>query len=155
MKTIAIIAAGVALAGPAAAQSLRPSLDYASAATIRDTCIAWAGERDLKITLFVMDAHGRPITSAHMDGVSTAAGEIARWKAESSSKSGRATAALAAMKPPANMPTVAAIGGGVPIYTTDGILLGGVGASGAKSEEDAACGTAGVEAAGLSASRPE
>jgi hypothetical protein len=30
------------LAAPAGAQTARPMLDYASAATIRDACVAWA-----------------------------------------------------------------------------------------------------------------
>ena len=42
-KAIAALLALLAL--PASAQTPRPTLDYASAATIRDTCVAWAMER--------------------------------------------------------------------------------------------------------------
>ena len=94
------------------------------------------------------------VTYAHMDGVKPGVGEVAQWKAKSSSKYGRSTGAFASLSPPVNMPNVATIRGGVPIYTKNGVLLGGVGISGAKSEDDAACGTAGVEAAGLTTAAP-
>jgi len=44
--------------------------------------------------------------------------------------------------------------GGVPIYSADGILLGGVGVSGGKPADDAACAAAGIEAAGLKIAKP-
>lgn len=140
-------------AGAASAQTMRPTLDYASASTIRETCLAWAGQRGKPIAIAVFDARGMLIAYAHQDGVSTAVGEVARWKGESSAKFGRATADLAQLSPPANMPAVATIRGGVPIYAADGTLLGGVGTSGMSSEDDAACGTAGITAAGLRTSR--
>jgi glc operon protein GlcG len=136
------------------AQTARPSLDYASAATIRDTCIQWAKSKQLRVAIVVLEPHGMPVTLAHMDGVSVAGGEIAQWKAVSTAKFGRATADMAALNPPANMPNVATLQGGVPIYTADGVLLGGVGVSGGKPAEDAACATAGIEAAGLKPAKP-
>lgn len=147
-------AAALLLAGPAAGQSVRPTLDYASAATIRDTCVAWAKTHGLKVAIVVIEPHGMPVTLAHMDGVTMGGGEIAQWKAMSAAKFGRATADTAALNPPANMPSVATIQGGVPIYSGDGVLLGGVGVSGGKPAEDAACATAGIEAAGLKTVRP-
>ncbi|WP_417620722.1 GlcG/HbpS family heme-binding protein [Parasphingorhabdus sp.] len=152
------ILSGMVVAGAlsigAHAQTAKPTLDYSSAATIRDTCLKWASEHDLKVAIAVMDTHGMLVTFAHMDGVKPVIGEVAQWKARASSQYGRSTEALAALNPPANMPGVATIRGGVPIYTRDGLLLGGVGTSGAKSEEDATCGTAGVEAAGLTTAAP-
>lgn len=148
-----MLAAG-ACAAAAPAQTMRPTLDYASAGTIRDTCLAWAGERGKAIAIAVFDARGMLVTYAHQDGVNTAVGDLARWKGEASAKFGRATADIAKLNPPANMPGVATIRGGVPIHATDGTLLGGVGTSGMSSEDDAACGTAGIEAAGLRTSRP-
>ncbi|WP_156840559.1 GlcG/HbpS family heme-binding protein [Novosphingobium aquimarinum] len=136
------------------AQTLRPALDYASAATIRETCLAWAGERGMKAAIAVRDPRGMLVAYAHLDGTSTAAGEAALWKSDSASRFGAATADLAKLNPPANMPAVATIRGGVPIYTKDGVLLGGVGVSGMKSEDDAACASAGIEAAGLVPARP-
>lgn len=145
--------AALFLAAPAAAQTARPALDYAAAATIRDTCVSWAKARGLRVAIVVLEPHGMPLTLAHMDGVSTGGGEIAQWKAVSAAKFGRATADTAALAPPANMPSVATIQGGVPIYTAEGALLGGVGVSGGKPAEDAACAAAGIEAAGLRPAR--
>ncbi len=149
-----LAAIALCLSVPAAAQTARPSLDYATAATIRDTCISWATARRLRLAIVVLEHHGMPVTVAHMDGVSMGGGEIAQWKALSAARFGRATADTARMNPPANMPSVATLEGGVPIYTADGALLGGVGVSGASPADDAACATAGIEAAGLSAARP-
>ncbi|MND09203.1 hypothetical protein D3C83_323520 [compost metagenome] len=46
-------------------------------------------------------------------------------------------------------PGLATWEGGLPIFSADGVALGGVGVSGADSAEDAACGKAGIVAAGL------
>ena len=48
-KTIVALLAALAMSAPAVSQTPRPMLDYASAATIRDTCIAWATQRDLTV----------------------------------------------------------------------------------------------------------
>lgn len=154
MKHPLLLATTLCMASVATAQTARPALDYASAATIRDTCLAWAKEHGQKIAIVVLDPRAMPVTLAHMDGVSTAGGEIAQWKAVSAAKFGRPTAEFVAMTVPSGMPSVAAIAGGVPIYTADGVLLGGAGVSGAKPAEDVACAAAGIEAAGLKPARP-
>ena len=141
------------LAPPTIGQTARPVLDYTSAATIRDTCLAWAKQRGLKVAMLILVSRALPVTLAHMDGVSPAGGEIAEWKAVSAAKFGRATADFVTMNPPAGMPNVAAMQGGVPIYTADGALLGGAGVSGARPADDAACASAGIEAAGLRPAR--
>ena len=64
------------LAAALPAQTARPSLDYAIAATIRDTCTEWAKARQLRVAIVVLEPHGMPVTLAHMDGVSAAGGEI-------------------------------------------------------------------------------
>ena len=46
----------LAVAAPAPAQTARPMLDYATAAKVRDGCLAWAGERGLKVAVAVYDA---------------------------------------------------------------------------------------------------
>lgn len=148
------LALALLVAGPTSAQTARPALDYGSAATIRDTCVGWAKARNLRIAIIVMEPHGMPVTLAHMDGVSTGGGEIAQWKAVSAAKFGRATSETAALNPPAHMPSVATIMGGVPVYTGDGVLLGGVGVSGGKPADDAACAASGIEAAGLKPAKP-
>ncbi|TIX51468.1 GlcG/HbpS family heme-binding protein [Alteraurantiacibacter aquimixticola] len=139
--------AGLTLAMPLQAQTPRPMLDYDTAATIRDTCIAWAEERELTIAVAVYDEAGRLITFAFMDGTATAVTDFAMWK-------GRSAATVhVASKETANWgqgaPGVATWEGGVPFFTGDGVALGGVGVSGADSADDTACGEAGIAAAGL------
>ena len=155
MKMLALTVLPMLLiAAPATAQTLKPTLDYASAAKIPDGCLVWAAAHDRRMATAILDARGMEVTFAHMDGVNMGIGDIARWKANSAAKFGRATVENAARNPPANMPNVAAVGGGVPIYATDGTLLGGVGTSGGSPDEDAACGAAGIAAAGLKPARP-
>ncbi|MBO9378384.1 heme-binding protein [Sphingomonas histidinilytica] len=154
LRSSLAIAAGLLVATTAAAQTARPALDYASAAKIRDTCLDWASKNGKRMTVAVMDTHGMLVAYAHMDGASYQAGEVARWKATAASRFGRSTADLARLNPAANVPNVATIPGGLPIYTSAGVALGGVGVSGGKIDEDVACGTAGIAAAGLSADKP-
>ena len=45
----ALVGLALAAAMPAPAQTARPMLDYATAAKIRDGCLAWAGERKLTL----------------------------------------------------------------------------------------------------------
>lgn len=147
MRLATAFAAAVLVCAPAGAQTPRPMLDYASAATIRDTCIAWAAERDLAVAVAVYDEAGRLLAFAHMDGGSTAVGEIAMWKGRSAATLHVASAETANWGPGA--PGVATWQGGTPFFTQDGVALGGVGVSGAPSADDAACGEAGIAAAGL------
>ncbi len=150
---LALAGAIALVAGASHAQTLRPALDYASAATIRDTCIAWAAERKLAVSVAVFDRHGNLVASGHMDGAPAAVGEIAQWKARSAARMQVRTALTAKWGGAA--PGIANWQGGVPFATTDGAPLGGVGASGASSEEDEACGRAGIAAAGLVAIESE
>ena len=144
------LTAAVLLAGtPAAAQTARPMLDYATAATVRDACIAWAGERELSVAVAVYDAAGRLIAFAHMDGAATAVAEFAMWKGRSAATIGFPSSETANWgRGPASLSTWE---GGLPFFAADGVPLGGVGVSGAESADDAACGAAGIAAADLNA----
>jgi uncharacterized protein GlcG (DUF336 family) len=143
----AIALTAAAFTSGALAQTARPMLDYSSAATIRDTCVAWAKGEGLAVGVAVYDERGTLMAFALMDGASTSAGEVAQWK-------GRSAATIhVASKETADWgkvpPGVATWEGGTPFFTQDGTPLGGVGVSGAESEEDTACGQAGIAAAGL------
>lgn len=148
MKQAAIAAVALlALALPAAAQTARPMLEYTTAATIRDGCVAWAREQGLAVGVAVYDERGTLLAFALMDGASTSAGEVAQWK-------GRSAATIhVASKETADWgkvpPGVATWEGGTPFFTAEGVALGGIGVSGAESAEDTACGQAGIAAAGL------
>jgi glc operon protein GlcG len=136
-----------ALAAPGAAQTARPMLDYASAAAIRDGCVAWAGERRLAVAVAVFDERGTLMAFALMDGAASAVGDYAQWKGRSAATIHVASAETAEWG--RGPPGLATWEGGVPVFSGEGVALGGVGVSGAESAEDAACARAGVAAAGL------
>ena len=143
----AMLLAILTLAGPAGAQTARPMLDYASAAKIRDGCVAWATERKLAVAVAVFDERGTLMAYALMDGAPSAVGGYAQWKGRSAATIHVASAETANWgRGPAELATWE---GGTPVFSAGGAPLGGVGVSGAESAEDAACGQAGIAAAGL------
>lgn len=144
---LALIVPLLALAAPAPAQTARPMLDYATAAKIRDGCLAWAAERKLTLAVAVFDETGRLIAFAFMDGTPTAVTGFAEWKGKSAATIHVASKETA--KWGQGAPGVASWEGGTPIFTRDGTALGGVGVSGGESAEDSACGEAGIAAAGM------
>ena len=147
MKKAAISLAMLMISTPLAAQTPRPMLDYASAATIRDTCLAWAAERRLTVAVAVFDESGKLLALAHMDGAASAVGDFAQWKGRSAATVHVASATTAEWG--RGPPGLATWEGGLPIFSAAGVALGGVGLSGAESAEDVACGRAGIAAAGL------
>jgi uncharacterized protein GlcG (DUF336 family) len=147
MKRSALLAM-LALSAPLAAQTPRPMLDYASAATIRDTCLAWAAERQLTVAVAVFDESGKLLALAHMDGAASAVGDVAQWKGRSAATVHVASATTAEWG--RGPPGLATWEGGLPVFSAAGVALGGVGVSGAESADDVACARAGIAAAGLS-----
>lgn len=142
-----IIAASMLLAGPANGQTMRPTLDYKTAAAIRDGCIAWASKHNLKVAVSVFDPQGTLIAFAHMDGAPVAVGAISQWKGKSAATMQETTQETGTWG--GNAPGIASWGGGVPFFAADGTPLGGVGTSGAESSEDIECGEAGMAAASV------
>lgn len=143
----ALAALSLTIAAPAPAQTARPTLDYATAAKIREGCLAWAAERKLTLAVAVFDESGRLITFALMDGTPTAVAGFAEWKGKSAATIHVASKETA--KWGQGAPGLASWEGGTPIFTPDGAALGGVGVSGGQSAEDSACGEAGIAAAGM------
>jgi uncharacterized protein GlcG (DUF336 family) len=143
-----VVAALAMLAAvPAPAQTARPMLDYATAAKVRDGCLAWAAERKLSVAVAVYDESGRLVAFAHADGAPTAVADFAMWKGKSAGTIHVASKDTANWgNGPANLATWE---GGTPIFTREGIALGGVGVSGASAADDSACGEAGIAAAGM------
>jgi glc operon protein GlcG len=143
----ALAGLALAVAMPTPAQTARPMLDYATAAKIRDGCLAWAAERKLTLAVAVFDESGRLITFAFMDGTPTAVTGFAEWKGKSAATIHVASKETA--KWGQGAPGVASWEGGTPIFSPTGAALGGVGVSGGESAEDSACGEAGIAAAGM------
>lgn len=147
VKVRATLLALLFCSAPLAAQTARPMLDYSSAATIRDACVAWAGQRDMTIAVAVFDESGKLLAFAHMDGAASAVGEFAQWKGRSAATIHVASAETANWGN--GPPGLATWEGGLPVFSADGVPLGGVGVSGAASADDVACARAGIVAAGL------
>lgn len=151
-KLLTAIIALSALAGNATAQEMRPVITLETAQTITTTCLAHAVENDMVIGIAVFDHGGVLKSFAAMDGLATAIVDVAMWKGKSAATYGFATAETANWGGAA--PGIAVWAGGLPVYDGNGVLLGGVGVSGADSDDDVACVRAGIEAAGLSGDRP-
>ncbi|WOI54014.1 heme-binding protein [Parvularcula sp. LCG005] len=142
-----------AVATMAHAQRMRPVLDLSTAATIQESCLSHARKSGQAIAIAVYDHSGELISFAKMDAASTAAAEIAKWKGKSSSTYGFSTAQTAEWNGP-TAPYIATFQGGLPLFDSDGIMIGGVGVSGAPSEFDEECGRKGADAVGLLTERP-
>lgn len=140
-----------AASSPLLAQAQRPMLEYSSAAAIRDGCLAWAKDHDLTIAVAVFDESGKLLAFAHMDGAASAVGEFAQWKGRSAATIHVASSETASWGQ--GPPGLATWEGGLPIFSTNGVALGGVGVSGAESSDDVACGRAGIAAAGLNVAK--
>ncbi len=122
------------------------SLD--TAGKMRDTCLAWAKDRKLNVAIAIYDDAGRLVTFARMDGANTAVSDIAMWKGRSAATYRVASAETAKWNNPA-FPGISTGGGGTAIFTGDGKPLGGIGVSGASTEDDIACGEAAIAAVSL------
>lgn len=153
MKHIVAAACLVAITTAAPAQEMKPVLGYATAAKMRDACLAFAEKNQLGVSIAVHDEAGRLLAFAKMDGASTAVSDVAMWKSKSAATYRFASADTARWNIP-NAPNISTAGGGVAVFTADGQPLGAIGVSGAQTEDDIACAEAGIAAAGLRSSRP-
>ncbi len=162
-KLAALAATGFLSAGlwvtSATAQDMRPVLNAASAQAIVDGCRVYAVDKGWALNIAVLD-QGRNLQAfLRMDGAPLGSIEIAQWKANATASFARATKATAerAREFPAlaAAPNIAIFEGGEPIFSEDGVHLGGVGVSGATGAQDAECARAGIAAAGLAHSRVE
>jgi uncharacterized protein GlcG (DUF336 family) len=104
------------------------------------------------VAVAVFDERGTLMAFALMDGAASAVGDYAQWKGRSAATIHEASAVTAEWG--RGPPGLATWEGGTPVFSTGGAALGGVGVSGAESAEDAACGRAGIAAAGLKDAKP-
>ncbi len=135
---------------------MRVTLELAT--RICEAAITRARELGLRVSVAIVDASGNLVQVVRMDGCNFLSPDIARGKALAAAAwqvpSGDLAARWAA-SPLAGPGMIAASGhrivpvaGGVPIVR-DGLVIGAVGVSGARSDEDAQVATAGVESVGL------
>lgn len=133
----------------------RPVLTLDVAQRMANACIALAEERGWPMHVAIKDTGDDLLFYARMDGSALGSGTIAMQKASVSAKAPWSTAQVGRMAFDANtgQPTGMAFvegnilfGGGLPIMTSDGIHLGGIGVSGALPQEDEECAQAAIDA---------
>ena len=117
-----------------------------------DAGLAYARERDLKMTVIVLDVTGLPVAAARMDGARTITWDIGLAKANTALRFQSSTADLKERVKPENKvaigslaPSIAFLGGGLPIVR-DGVVVGAIGTSGAAEEQDVECAEAALAA---------
>ena len=143
-----LIAAMLALASPIEAKvAVNRWIDSGDAARLTDACLALAAQSGWKVHVAVLNGHGDLIRFVGMDGASRTSGVFAVEKARTVFRTGRSTRDVAKMDPNAQQVFDAVtLTGGVPVMV-DGRLVGTVGVSGAKPDDDEACANAGIAAA--------
>ena len=151
--------AAVALVSAPAQSQTAPRFDAKAAQAIVSGCVAEAATKMQSHAIAVVDTGGHLVAALRMDGNGSGMMDFALVKAEAAAAWGFSTAQMAegAKGTPgfALAPHVVTVAGGVPIFSADGkTRLGAAGASGEAPEDDAACVTAGIVAAGLRSTRP-
>ena len=130
-----------------------PFLELARGAV--DAGLAFARERDLRMTVVVMDATGTICAAARMDRSRPITYQIAVAKANTARLFETSTAILVGRVKPENKiaigqigTDIAFLGGGVPIVR-DGDVIGAIGASGATEDLDIECADVALAGTGL------
>ena len=145
------LAALSAFGSAAQAQTARPSLDLATAKAIGEGCEKYAASKGWRMITAVHDSAGNPKYFSRMDGSILISVQVAQLKADTSASlpvSTRQFRELAKGIPGAEvLPRTTSIIGGLPIMTSKGVHIGGVGVSGGTEEEDEECAKKGLEAA--------
>lgn len=154
---LTIIAAHAAVTAMAV-QAPAPRLTDASAQAIVEGCRSFAADNALTVAIAVLDDRSELVAYLRMDGLRQGPAELALEKADYSARWGSETKRLADAVAEGNLGWALTSGGtpiegGVPVYSTEGVLLGGIGVSGASAADDAKCARAGLAKAGLKDSR--
>ena len=153
MRALALLILGL----PTAA-SAQTALDAKAAQAIVTGCAAHATAKQQSHAIAVVDLGGHLVAALRMDGNGSGIMDFSLAKAKAVAAWGFPTAQMEenAKGTPgfANAPHVVTVGGGVPVWSSDGkTRIGGVGTSGEAPTDDAACAEAGIRAAGLRSTR--
>jgi len=138
----------------------RPVLSNALAQEMVEACFAHqAAGGYSNVTVFVVDDGGHLLAAARQDDACRACADIAENKAITAALYGVPTRVMADLSFGENrdgvgaglpgaafVPGIVAFAGGLPISTGDGSVIGGIGVSGASSDEDEQCAQAGIDA---------
>jgi len=158
IRTVVLVVGGLVVPFGQASGQVPSGLDASAAQSIVRACADFATGKGQSHAIAVVDVSGSLVAFLKMDGNTPGIAEFALRKADAVAHWRFPTAAMlgAAESTPGfgDAPRVVTVAGGVPIFTADGVaFLGAVGVSGEAPEDDAACATAGIEAAGFSAER--
>lgn len=132
----------------------QPVLPLALAQRMVDACVVLATREKWKMHVAVKDAGDDLIAYARMDGSPLGSQQGAMMKASNGAAMGVATGVLGkvafdaksgAPTAVAFIPGVVPMAGGLPIKA-GGVLVGGIGVSGAAPQQDEACAQAGIDA---------
>lgn len=161
-RTVCAVAFAAATPMIVNAESLaaKPVLSNALAQEMVAACFAdQAANGYSNINVYVVDDGGHLLSASRQDGACKACADIAENKAITSALYGAPTRVMADLSFGENrdgvgaglpgaafVPGIVAFAGGLPITTADGDVLGGIGVSGASSDEDEQCAQAGVDA---------
>ena len=153
-----IMAGSIVLTFAAAAPAQPAMLDARTAQAIVAGCAAHATGKKQSHAIAVVDPGGHLVAALRMDGNGSGIMDFSIAKAKAVAAWGFSTAQMAtgARETPGfgQAPHVVTVAGGVPVFSADGkTRIGAVGVSGEAPEDDAACATAGIAAAGLRSSR--
>ena len=136
---------------------MKPSLTLDMAKKMADVCEAKAiKEGWRKVSIAIYDDSANLLLFRRQDGAFFHSAKVARAKAYTSSGfpfSTRAFGDLAYKNPDRphgieEFEGFVMFPGGVPVLTKDGVLIGGIGVSGATADQDESCAEAGIEAVG-------
>jgi glc operon protein GlcG len=135
-----------------AAQAALPygaSISQAMAEKMTAAAVAHAREQKWRLAIAVVDTHGFLVHFTRMDDTQTAGPAIAVEKAKTAVMFRRASRVfeegLSTRLAYLSLPGATAVTGGVPIIL-DGVIIGGIGASGASSDNDEQAAMAGLRA---------
>ena len=151
--TVAIaLAATFAVAStPVLAQQKKTVLSLDTARKMSQACVDKATAEGWKMNIAILDDGGNLKHFVRMDGAFLGSIEIARLKANTSSKfpfSTKQAGEIVQTRVPglAFVPGIVTFEGGLPIKTGSGEHIGAIGVSGATAEQDGVCAQAGLDA---------
>ena len=129
----------------------QPTLSLAMAKKMASACMEWREKNEISnLAIAIFNHEAQMIYFARMDGVSVGASEVALKKAESAAKfssSTRETSSWINSNPGvATIDSIVGVIGGLAIKTPSGKSLGGIGVSGAASDDDEKCAQAALDA---------
>ena len=145
------LATSYALAEPALQLQSKAELTMALAQKMAMACVKQQRDTNgLPVAIAIYDDGAKLIYFLSMDGTSSGTGTTAMAKGESSARfrtpSGEIAKWVQSNPAVGHVPGLLGVRGGLPLRTSSGKPLGGIGVSGAPSEVDEKCAQAGIDA---------